>query len=381
MNNPHKIIHIITGLDVGGAEQMLKRLLLSDPDSKNKVLIISLSGMGAIGVYLELAGYQVQALDFRRLSSLSTNFRALVRLIKVNKPAMVQTWMYHADFFGGLAARMAGCRNVVWGIRNTFVPLNSRKTYWLMRLCAMLSYVVPKKIICVAEAAKKKHVSYGYHAKKMLVIPNGFDFTCFDAQRVDNKRIRQEFGIGASDFVVGCVGRLHLDKGQDIFITAVALLEKIHNQRMHFMLVGRGCDHKNAELMHQIDSFGLTSSFILLGERHDIPECLAAMDVFCMPSRTEGFPNGLGEAMSMGLPCVATHVGDAKVLTGDTAVLVAADDAMALAVGLTKMICMHPEERKRLGVRAARRVREQFSIDKARDRFYELYREITELSY
>lgn len=378
MNNPHKIIHIITGLNVGGAEQMLKRLLLSDPNSKDNVVIISLSGNGEIGRSLELSGYQIHALDFHGLSTLLTNFAALVKLIKANKPAMVQTWMYHADFFGGLAARVAGCPNVIWGIRNTFVPINSKKTYWLMRACAMLSYVVPKKIICVAEAARKKHISYGYHAKKMCVIPNGFDFTCFDAEQVDKKRIRQELGLSDSDFVVGCVGRLHLDKGQDVFITAVALLEKIHDQRVHFMLVGRGCDNNNAELLHQIDSFGLSASFILLGERHDIPECLAAMDVFCMPSRTEGFPNGLGEAMSMGLPCVATHVGDAKVLAGDTVIMVAPDDPMALAAGLTKIICMHPEERKRLGMHAASRVREQFSIDKARDRFYDVYREIAE---
>ncbi|MFT4059312.1 MAG: glycosyltransferase [Legionella sp.] len=378
VNNPHKVIHIITGLDVGGAEQMLKRLLLSDPESKAHVLIISLTGIGTIGKHLEASGYQVHGLEFRRLASLATNFFALMKLIRANKPATVQTWMYHADFFGGLAARMAGCHNVIWGIRNTFVPLGSKQTYVLMRLCAMLSYVVPKKIICVAETAKNKHIAYGYQSKKMQVIPNGFDFASFDGDKIDKKRIRKELGLDDAAFVIGCVGRFHPDKGQDIFVMAVALLEKIHDKHIHFLLIGRDCDKKNEELTNRIDSFGLNSSFILLGERHDIPECLAAMDVFCMPSRTEGFPNGLGEAMAMGLACVATHVGDTKLLTGDAAIIVPADDAMALAAGLTKVICMPEIERKALGQQAAARVREQFSIDNARERFYTVYQELTE---
>lgn len=381
MTNPNKIIHIITGLEVGGAEQMLKRLLLSDPHSIDNVLVISLSGLGTIGKTLQAQGFTVHALNFNRLTAIPTNFWALVKLLKAHKPAIIQTWMYHADFFGGLAARMAGCRNVIWGIRNTFVPRNSRMTYVLMRFCALLSYMVPKKIICVAEAAKNTHVSYGYSAKKMLVIHNGFDFARFDAQQIDATKVRHELGLGADDFIVGCVGRLHLDKGQDVFINAVAFLERVHNQKVHFLLIGRGCDYNNTDLLKQLDSFGLTSSFLLLGERHDIPECLAAMDVFCMPSRTEGFPNGLGEAMSMGLPCVATHVGDAKVLAGDTAVIVAADDPMALAAGLTKVIFMPAEQRRFLGEKAAIRVRDQFSIDRARERFYALYRDIAELSH
>lgn len=380
MGNSTKIIHIITGLDVGGAEQMLKRLLLSDPESKTRVIVISLTGLGVIGEQLQSLGYTVYALNFGRFTSVPTHFFALIQLIRKNKPAIVQTWMYHADCVGGLAARMAGCTQVIWGIRNTFVPKNNKKTYWLMRLCALLSYLVPKKIVCVAHAAKAKHASYGYRAKKMLVIPNGFDFSAFDVEQIEKQKVRKELGIGASDFIIGCVGRLHLDKGQDILITAAAFLEKLHDKHIYFMLVGRGCDNNNSELLAQIDSLGLSESFILLGERHDIPHCLAAMDAFCMPSRTEGFPNGLGEAMCMGLPCVATQAGDTKVLTGDTAILVAPDDPMALAAGLAKMIGMSAEQRQELGARAALRVRSQFSIDKTREQFMTLYREMAELS-
>lgn len=381
MNNPHKIIHIIIGLEIGGAEQMLKRLIVSDPQAKERVVVISLSGLGTIGEYLRSLGYTVHVLNFLDMPSLPANFWALIKLLKANKPTVIQTWMYHADLLGGIAARMAGCRHIVWGIRNTCVPQNSRMTYLIMRVCALLSHWVPEKIICVAEAAKNKHCIYGYQAKKMVVIPNGFDFTRFDAQHMNRAKIRYDLGLGCHDFIIGCVGRLHLDKGQDVFIKAVALLGKTQKQTLRFVLIGRECDNNNAKLLQQIDSLGLSSSFILLGERQDIPECLVAMDVFCMPSRTEGFPNGLGEAMCMGLPCVATRVGDAELLAGDTAVMVAADDPVALASGLTQIIEMSEAQRQLLGQKAAMRVREHFSIDKARERFYALYQDITESSH
>ncbi len=373
-----KVVHVITSLDMGGAEQMLKRLLTSDPESKNNVVVISLRNIGVTGQQLQALGYEVHGLNFRGFTSIPGNFWALVRLLRKNKPVIVQTWMYHADFFGGLAARLIRCRNVIWGIRNTSVPQNSYLTFWLMRVCALLSYIIPKKIVCVADAARKKHIKYGYSPKKMLVIHNGFDFSNFEVEKIDTAKVRHELSLGALDFVIGCVGRLHLDKGQDVLVTAVAFLEKIKDHRVRFLLIGRDCDRNNIALTKQIDSLGLSAFFILLGERHDIPECLAAMDVFCMPSRTEGFPNGLGEAMAMGLPCVATKVGDTKLLVGDTAIVVAPDDPMALAAGLTKVICMPAEDREQMGLHAANRVRSEYTIDKARERFYALYREITE---
>jgi glycosyltransferase involved in cell wall biosynthesis len=100
-----------------------------------------------------------------------------------------------------------------------------------------------------------------------------------------------------------------------------------------------------------------------------------------MPSRTEGFPNGLGEAMSMGLACVATQVGDTQILTADTVILVAPEDPKALASGLTQLIDMPDDQRQLLGHKAASRVRNQFSIDKARERFYMLYRDVMESSH
>jgi len=375
-----KIAHIITGLEIGGAEQMLMRLLLSDPEAKDTAIIISLNGIGTLGLKLRELGYRVYPLHFSNLVTLPLNFWHLMKILKTYKPEIVQTWMYNADFFGGLAAYITGYRRIIWGIRRTESARKKPSAYLAMRLCSILSYLIPVKIICVAQAAKQKHISYGYDAKKMCVIPNGFDFSRFDVHRVDNQRVRHELGLIPSELVIGCIGRFHIDKGQDVFINAIALMSKISVQPIRFMLVGRGCDRSNLPLVNLLDSLELTSSFILLGEREDIPECLAALDVFCMPSRTEGFPNGLGEAMSMGLPCVATCVGDTSLLAEDTVSLVKPNNPEALANALTEMVQMMPEKRKALGQKAAIQIRNKFSIEQSRERFYAVYREVMELA-
>lgn len=371
-----KVVHIIVDLDVGGAESMLKRLIESNPASIRETIVVSLTSLGMIGESLRARGVCVHTLGMLSFWDSPIALWRLIRLIRQYRPAIVQTWMYHADLLGGLAARLAGCRNVVWGIRRTSLSLSDRaNTLLVMKVCALLSRWVPKKIICVAEAARQAHAAAGYDASRMVVIANGFDFSQLTATLEQRLAFRQGCQFAESDVVIGCVGRFHPDKGQEFFVKAAAIVARSQSGAK-FMLVGRGCDENNTELMGWLNESCLRDHFVLLGERSDVPVCLAAMDVFCMPSRTEGFPNGLGEAMAMGLPCVATDVGDTEVLAGDTAVLVPAQDAQALASGLLNVIALPKEQRVQMGQLAKVRVMTEFSIEKARERFEAVYRDV-----
>jgi len=337
--------------------------------------------MGLIGEELQQAGISVYTFNFHQPMRLLSQFVLLWKLLKKVQPEVVQTWLYHADFFGGLAARLAGCKHVVWGIRNTNVPHNNRQTYWLMRLCARLSTFIPQKIVCVAEAARQQHVRYGYQENKMAVIGNGFDFTRFDPTQVSTADARRTFKITQDEFIIGCIGRYHLDKGQDVLVAAAATLKPLlAAKNIRFLLVGRSCDTNNENLMRLLNQHELTAYFILAGERYDVPVCLAAMDMYCMPSRTEGFPNGLGEAMAMGLPCLATQAGDTVQLTADSAILVPPNDAQALAHGLEDILNMPVAAQKQLGAHAAQRVRALFSLERTCTQFNTLYQNLREAS-
>ena len=371
-----KILHIIVCLNIGGAESMLKRLVESDPASMPNIAIISLTSLGDIGVSLQKQGFQVHALHLLPSGfNILTVLWRLIKLIRYLRPDIVQTWMYHADLLGGVAAYLAGYKNIAWGIRTLSLKDNSRATVLIMKICATLSRWIPKKIIFNAESARQAHIASGYLPTGMVVIPNGFNFTHLTATKEQRMTLRLACLFSENELVIGCVGRFHPDKGQDNFIKAAAIIAK-HYTTVKFLLVGRGCDIKNAQLIDWLNTYDLLGRFILLGERTDIPVCLAAMDIFCMPSRTEGFPNGLGEAMAMGLPCVATEVGDTSVLTGDTAILVAPQNEQALAQGLLKVLALSGKQRQQMGLRANKRVTTEFSMEKARSRFEDLYQEI-----
>jgi len=105
--------------------------------------------------------------------------------------------------------------------------------------------------------------------------------------------------------------------------------------------------------------------------------CLAAMNMFCLSSRTEGFPNVVGEAMAMALPCVVTDVGDAAMLVADTGVVVPKEDSVALARGMERLLAMPVAQREQLGQRAKERIHANFSMERACKRFEMLYEQMT----
>jgi glycosyltransferase involved in cell wall biosynthesis len=177
--------------------------------------------------------------------------------------------------------------------------------------------------------------------------------------------------------VIGTLGRFNARKNQHNFVRAAGLLAQQHG-RVRFLMVGRNVDAGNTELMHWITQTGHADRFVLLGERADVPVCLAAMDIFCLSSRIEGFPNVVGEAMAMGVPCVVTDVGDAAILVADTGKVVSKDDPISLANGLACMSAMAPEERKQLGQNAQTRIQTEFTIDVSRKRFEAIYKCVAE---
>jgi glycosyltransferase involved in cell wall biosynthesis len=375
--NKIRVCHITISLSsFGGAERMLVRLLLADPESTNQNMVLVLRHAGAWGKRLQAAGVIVHELGMDSIWEMPRVFFQLKKLIALFHPDIVQTWMYHADFLGGLAAYFSGYKNIIWGIRRTSLSLSDSKiTLLIMKMCALLSHWVPKKIISVAEAGKRAHVAAGYDGARIVVIPNGFDFHNIVATPAQRIALRQACHFSNDDVVVGCVARFHPAKGHHNFVKTAAIVARI-NTEVRFLLVGHGCDTNNAELMGWLKEYSLQGRFVLLGERDDVPICLAAMDIFCMPSCTEGFPNGLGEAMAMGLPCVATDVGDTAVLAGDTAILVPAEDEQALARGLLEVIALSKEQRNDMGKRSKEHVTAEFSIEKACERFNAIYQEI-----
>lgn len=375
-----RIVHVIIGLGRGGAEKALANLVLMFAEDREfEHVVISLKDMGCYGELLRSKGVSVFCLGlFRPIDALAV-FMKLVVLLRNLRPDLIQTWMYHADFIGGLAAKLAGSPPVIWGVHSFDLKRGARlSTRLVQRLCALASSWLPARILCVAEASRRSHVEVGYDSSRILVIPNGFDLSASDVLAEEVTSLRDGLKCGRDGVIVGCVGRFHPAKDHHNFIRAAALLREQYSD-VWFMMVGPGLDWSNEVLVQWIDDVGIRDRVLLMGERDDIPQCLKAMDIFCSSSRTEAFPLVVGEAMVMGRPAVVTDVGDTGLLVGDAAVVVPREDAGALAMGLARLISAPKDEREKLGMRAQERVRFHFSAERNRERTIEVYRSLLEV--
>lgn len=370
-----RILHIITGLFLGGAEMMLFRLLSRWDRSRFSGAVVSLIPVGPVGERIAAQGIRVSSLNMRRGLPNPLSILRLAGQIRAFAPDVVQTWMYHADLLGGLAAQAAGRPPVVWGVHNTtLVPgKSSTSAIWSARACARLSLFLPKRILCCSESARRVHGALGYDMGRMRVIPNGFDLEEFKPDPQARWAVRQELGLDANAVLLGLIARFDPQKDHGTLIRASARLREPWPQ-LHFVLCGEDVTWGNRELAGRIEKAGMRTRFHLLGRRLDIPRVAAALDVACLCSAYgEAFPNVPGEAMACGVPCVVTDVGDSAAIVGETGIVVPPAEPEALAAGIGRLLEMGPEGRRKLGEAARARVRENFSLDRVVREYQGLY--------
>ena len=193
----------------------------------------------------------------------------------------------------------------------------------------------------------------GIPRDRVVVIPNGVDTAAF--QPGDRVEARRAVGLPLDGLLAGSVGRLHPDKDPVNFVEAFSRLDRDGDARA--VLVGDGPERERVK--GAIVRAGLEDRVLLLGERQDIPRLLQALDIFVLPSRTEGLPVALLEAMSSGIPIVATEVGGVAAAVRDAGVTVPSEDPAALATAISSLM-RDPGRRARCGLRGRQRAIEAY---------------------
>lgn len=357
-----RVLHLINGLGFGGAEVLLKRLTIGLNAEGFDQTVISVLPGGELVPAFEKAGIRVKTLGVKGVFSGVRGLFRLAAIIRMEKPDLVQTWMYHSALIGTLAGWLS-CRSpkTLWSIHHTQLGKESSKrtTRMIHRFLAFLSSRTPECIIYCSQSSLALHLENGFDESRAKLVYNGTDISAYHADAACKQQIRDEYGIPMDAPLIGMAGRYHPQKDHANLMRAFATVQK-KIPEAHLIACGRDITRETPALRDLADACPSPSQVHLIGPRLDMAHVYPAFSIAALSScEGEAFPLVLGEAMACEVPCVATDVGDSALIIGDTGRIVAPRDAAALAAAMVGMIRDTGEDSGKL---ARQRVVDHFTL-------------------
>ena len=374
-----KILHVITTLSAGGAERALFNLLQGGLAQKADNAVISLRDIGAFGRRIRDLLVPVYTLDLHTVGGKATSLVRLANLGRQFKPDVIHGWMYHscaAAFF--VKSVLPTDAKLVWAIRQSLYDTGTEKsmTRQVVRLCRALSKRADR-ITYNSKLSLQQHSDFGFSEQCAEVIPNGIDTDAFQFNEVSRRKFREEHGIASNGFVIGNVSRHHPMKDHETFVRAAdELVRTLPN--VHVVLCGAGIPAFGEMRAHGM-SAAVRKKILFLDEVEDVAALMSGFDVFCQSSWSESFPNVLGEAMSVGVPCIATDVGDSARILGDTGLLISPRSADEIVKAVSTIRSIGSSGYSAMSENARTRITSNFALSTFCDRYETLYRQISNL--
>ncbi len=365
-----RIVHVITDLSTGGSQEALVRLLTRlDRGRFEPAAVCMKNGDTLLAGELRSSGIPVFDLNLTGRGGIAGLWRFFA-LLETLRPAILHAWLFHAVVVSRIAGRMAGVPIVISARRN--VNLGSPLRELVNRMTAGLN----DRVIAVSEAARRVEISRGGVApEKTVVIPNGVDPLAFGRPTPQaGARARNALGLPPHSILIGYVGRLHASKGVDDLLRAFPpVLRRFPGARL--LLAGEGDERPRLEQLSS--AIGIAGAVHFLGDRADVPLLLEGLDVFVMPSREEGMPNAVLEAMAVGLPIAATSAGGTPELIehGRSGLLVTPGDVAGIAESIISLVADRARATA-LAAEARARASASFTIGAAVRRTEALYEEL-----
>lgn len=355
-----KILLVITGLGVGGAERQICDLADGFRRLGHEVRLLYLTGSADVKPLSSEVVVRGLGMGKNPLSFL-VSMAALIKELEAFEPDVVHSHMFHANILARLARLRCFIPRLISTAHSTSEGGRLRSV--LYRITDSLADISTN----VSEAAVKAFVKSGAAPNgRMIAVYNGIDLSRFD-------RVNPEAELNArNEFRLLAVGRLQPEKDYPNLLKAFKLLSsKCAGIKLRLDIVGEGGERNNLEKMAR--DFGIDSRVNFLGIRADVPELMKQADIFVLSSAWEGFGLVVAEAMACSRRVVATDCGGVSEVLGGNGILVAPHDHRELAHGIQKALAMSPDESERLGDSARRHVEQTFSMDAVLSRWEELY--------
>lgn len=352
-----KILYVITGLGVGGAEKVVIDLADQMIALGHNVKIAYLTGEVLVKpISLDI---EVIALDLNSAKGFLSASRKYQKLVKSFCPDVIHAHMVHANIFARLNRVLCPVPKLICTAHNSNEGGKLRMIAY--RLTNRLSDVNTN----VSQEATEALIAKGaFSENNVITVHNGIDLRKFE-------KTHDSIDLDKNTLNLISVGRFNHQKDYPNLINAFAILKKNNNGAIKLTIVGDG--ELRAEIEALIESLQFEQDITLLGRRSDIPELLSQADIFVLASKHEGLPTVVIEAMACECYVVATDCGGSAEILGDTGQLVPIEDSQALADALQNAIALSVEDRTQNNEKARARVEHLFSLQTSVQKWLELY--------
>ena len=362
------ILHIYQNSKIGGVQQQLLSLLKAYSRERFNPIFCCLGPKEEIGKEIEETKIEFIPLNKLRYNRFSLGIvLELYRLMKKKQIHVVRTHRYRSNLYGRLAAFLAGVPVIIASVHDNYRTDKRPKRRIMNRILSKIT----DKIVAVSEDVKEDIIRYdSINPSKIDVIPNGIDVERFNPEK-NTTDIRKEFSLEDDDIVIGFIGRIVPAKGLEYLLNALPYLKE-EFKSIKLLIVGEGSLVE--KLKESAKKNNIFDNILFTGRRRDIPEILASINIFVMPSIAEGLPNALLEAMAMGKPIVTTEVGGIPeiVKNGFNGLLVPPRDTLSLSKAIKELIS-NDRLAAKLGQAARDLVHDNLSIKAIAQKWQSLY--------
>jgi glycosyltransferase involved in cell wall biosynthesis len=355
-----KILYLITGLRLGGAEKQLLLLANQIQLAGHQVLVVAMESNGVMATEFLRNSINVQELNATDLRSLPFSYRKFKKTVSTFKPDIIHSHMIHANMFAAFFKLFNNKPKLICTAHNIYEG-NSRTMasyYFIKRLANWATNVSSEAFDFFIQ---KKY----FDKKKSSFIPNAIDTQVFNPANYNKKSIRKQLNISENNFIFLSAGRLHTQKNYKMLLNAFALVNKEMPDALLY-IAGEGPELTSLKTL--IIELQLVNNVIFLGRRHDIASLMSASDCFVLSSKFEGFGLVIAEAMAMQIPVISADCGGVKEVMNDLGVLVDVDDINALNNAM-----LASRSWKRDLQKARRHIEDNYSIPTVLNKWIQLY--------
>lgn len=367
-----KILHIITGLEVGGAETNLSRIVPAlEVDFENRILC--LIGHGPMAKKFEKKNIPLYYLDIKSVLDF-INPKKLWQFRKIVKefcPDVIETYLIHSDIFGRIWGRFFSVKKIICNHRGSLLQWE-----WLLFIDRLTSFLVTKYVFQTPSAQKEISKKLKINIKETAVIPNVIDLGDFQLEIDKNQKI-EELGIKKGNINILSVSNLRKGKGHQYLIEAFNNVYKKGYNNVNLVIVGDG--DQRPILENQAGISHAKDNIFFLGRRSDVLPILAVSDIFVLPTFYEGMSNAIMEAMATGLAIITTDIDVNKDLVNHnySGLLVPPGNSEKIEEYLIELI-NNEELKKKLGTNAKCETKEKYSLPVITQKISTLINEVLE---